>query len=133
MSKEPLMGMDYNPQFPNLRRPCGFIGLSTMSRVTPIAKDKHMPHTPRIALDDALEPGGQIGANRASKLMSYLETVLSGDQLDDVKAIMDGQEGGNSSVAMDRAMRRHADNVKRREATDDDFYKRFPLARRLDR
>ena len=133
MSKEPLIGMDYNPQYPNLRQPCGYIDRRNITRTTPIAQDQKMSKAPRIALDDALEPGEQIGPNMAAKIMAYLETVLSGDQLDDIKAILNGQEVENPSVAMDRAMRRHADNVKRREATSDDFYTRFPLAERFVR
>ena len=133
MSEKSLLGMDYNPQFPNLRRPSGFIDRRNITRVTPIAMDKQMPRTPRLALDDALEPGQEIPPNAAQKLMAYLETVLSDDQLGDVKAILDGQEVAPPGTAMDRALRRHADRGKRREATADDFYDRFPLAKRLDR
>ena len=133
MSEKPIIGMDYNPQYPNLRQPCGFINRRNITRTTSIAQDSQMPRTPRLALDDALEPGQEIAPNAAQKLMAYLETVLSDDELGDVKAILEGQEVAPPGTAMDRALRRHADRGNRREAAADDFYSRFPLAKRLDR
>ena len=121
MSKEGLLAMDYNPAFPDLRRPCGYIP----------KKDRTMPSTPQIALDEALPPGEGVRAGLASKLMSYLSTVLSDDELADVKAILDGQEAEAPSAAMDRAMRRHADNMRRRADHSEEFAKRFPDSNRL--
>ena len=133
MSEKPIIGMDYNPQYPNLRRPCGFINRRNINRTPPLAQDSQMPRTPRLALDDALEPGQEIAPNASQKLMAYLETVLSDDQLDDIKAILDGQEVAPPGTAMDRALRRHADRGKRRQDAVADFESRFPLAKRLTR
>ena len=133
MSEKPLLGMDYNPQFPNLRRPCGRIDRRNITRTPLLAQDSQMPRTPRLALDDALEPGQEIAPNAAQKLMSYLETVLSDDELGDVKAILEGQEVAPPGTAMDRALRRHADRGKRRQDAVADFESRFPLAKRLGR
>lgn len=130
MSKEPLMAFDYNPALGRYGFP---IPRDNITRIPATSKDRTMPHTPRIALDDALEPGQGIGAGMASKLMSYLETVLSGDQVADVKAIMDGQGVETPSVALDRAMKRHADNVKRRQAGGASLNERFPNMNRLAR
>lgn len=67
-----------------------------------------------------IEPDAEI----VSKLKDYLLEVLSTDQMNDVRAILDGQDT-KAAVAMDRA--------RERVAADKAFLERFPLAGRFVR
>ena len=62
-----------------------------------------------------------------SKLTDYLQSVLSPEQMDDVKAILAGQDVQAPQVAA--AM----DRVRERAAADQAFLKRFPQAGRFVR
>ena len=62
-----------------------------------------------------------------SKLMEYLQTILTLEQMTDVKAILAGEDvqAPQTTAAMDRLRQAEADKAS--------FLKRFPMAERLFR